>query len=480
LWKHKGWQLPAYIQHVANDLIASGHSESQAVQLAVGIIKNWAAGHDGKGGKVSAETQAKAAAALAEWESLKSRANKSKKAKAASDAPEFLAASTLTGVELARPGSWKLSTGPKTFTVEMLKDAAAFYVATGEQGIPVGLGHTDTRFDGDPAFGRISNIRYTEDERGPVLLGDLIDAADWLAAAAPKRWPYRSVEGFVDFQYGDRTYALALTRLALLGATPPAIMDLQTLQDAVAAAAATSGAQWIAATAPEPEPPTVDEAKTAIDERVEQFITEQLNDPPETSSPLLDAPTHPPTQEGAGMDPAKLREAFGLKPDASDDEVMAALAASGLKVAASQPSPQPDPAPQPTGPNQPSPQPDPAPQPQTPGSGKPVAGTVVIDSSQLEEIRAAATRMRVLEERIQRGDRDELITGAIRAGKFPQARRAHWETAYNADPEGTKAVIASMATNLVPIAASGYAGDPDAEFDADYSSLYPPEVKPRG
>ena len=71
LWHHAGWQLPAYIQHVANDLIASGHSESNAVQMAVGIIKNWAHGHDGHGHKVSAETAAKAAAALAEWEALK-------------------------------------------------------------------------------------------------------------------------------------------------------------------------------------------------------------------------------------------------------------------------------------------------------------------------------------------------------------------------------------------------------------------------
>ena len=76
LWHHKGWQLPAYIQHVANDLIASGHSESNAVQMAVGIIKNWAHGHDGHGHKVSAETAAKAVKALAEWEALKAAASK--------------------------------------------------------------------------------------------------------------------------------------------------------------------------------------------------------------------------------------------------------------------------------------------------------------------------------------------------------------------------------------------------------------------
>src|SRR6266576_129359 len=79
LWHHEGWQLPAYIQHVANDLIESGHSESHAIELAVGIIKNWAHGHDGRGHSVSAETQAKAVAALAEWEALKAAANKSRR-----------------------------------------------------------------------------------------------------------------------------------------------------------------------------------------------------------------------------------------------------------------------------------------------------------------------------------------------------------------------------------------------------------------
>ncbi len=79
LWHHKGWQLPAYIQHVANDLIASGHGESRAIEMAVGIVKNWAAGHDGHGHHIHPDTQAKAAAAVAEWEAMKAAASKSKR-----------------------------------------------------------------------------------------------------------------------------------------------------------------------------------------------------------------------------------------------------------------------------------------------------------------------------------------------------------------------------------------------------------------
>jgi HK97 family phage prohead protease len=79
LWHHKGMQLPAYVQHVANDLIQSGHPESEAVQMAIGIIKNWA---HGGGGNVTAETRAKAVAALAEWERLKAQAKASKVSRA--------------------------------------------------------------------------------------------------------------------------------------------------------------------------------------------------------------------------------------------------------------------------------------------------------------------------------------------------------------------------------------------------------------
>ena len=67
LWKHKGLQLPPYIQNVAHGIQKSGKSESQAIAMAIGTVKRWARG----GGKVSAEVKAAAAAALAQWEALK-------------------------------------------------------------------------------------------------------------------------------------------------------------------------------------------------------------------------------------------------------------------------------------------------------------------------------------------------------------------------------------------------------------------------
>lgn len=77
LWHHKGMQLPAYIQHIANDLMQQrGMGESQAVQMAIGVCERWARGGSG----VTPETRAKAAAAIAEWNALKAKSKVSRSA----------------------------------------------------------------------------------------------------------------------------------------------------------------------------------------------------------------------------------------------------------------------------------------------------------------------------------------------------------------------------------------------------------------
>ena len=93
----------------------------------------------------------------------------------------------LLGVELARPGTWQLSSGRREFTAAMLRDAADFHASTGGQKIPLGFGHMDSRFDGDPAFGWLTNVRYAEDAQGPVLLGDLTDLDAFDGPVRPRR-----------------------------------------------------------------------------------------------------------------------------------------------------------------------------------------------------------------------------------------------------------------------------------------------------
>lgn len=67
----KGQQLPAYVQHVAHELVKKGHPRSQAIQMAIGIIKNWARGGNG----VKPDVVAAAQKALAEWEAAKAKAH---------------------------------------------------------------------------------------------------------------------------------------------------------------------------------------------------------------------------------------------------------------------------------------------------------------------------------------------------------------------------------------------------------------------
>lgn len=62
--------LPPYIRAVARGVMRSGHSESEAIQIALGVMANWISSP-----KTSAETKAKATEALAHWEAMKAAAH---------------------------------------------------------------------------------------------------------------------------------------------------------------------------------------------------------------------------------------------------------------------------------------------------------------------------------------------------------------------------------------------------------------------
>lgn len=69
-WVDKVGGLPQYIVHIAKDLHEErGMTISRAIATAISMCKKWAAG----GKNVKPETRAKAAAAIAQWESKKAR-----------------------------------------------------------------------------------------------------------------------------------------------------------------------------------------------------------------------------------------------------------------------------------------------------------------------------------------------------------------------------------------------------------------------
>lgn len=76
-WVQDAGGLPEYICEIARAIKRTGKTTSQAISIAVSRVKKWAAGVG-----VDKKTQAKAAAAVAEWEKLK---GKSKAKSAAKD-----------------------------------------------------------------------------------------------------------------------------------------------------------------------------------------------------------------------------------------------------------------------------------------------------------------------------------------------------------------------------------------------------------
>lgn len=137
---------------------------------------------------------------------------------------------TVPGVELMKIGTWPASTGKVTFTKKDIVAAVAASTAPGFRRPIIKLGHVDPRFDGEPALGYVDNIRASTD--GSTLLGDYKGVPSWLASILGSAYPDRSVEG--QFAAKDATGAqhqFALTAVALLGVTPPAVAGLKSIQD---------------------------------------------------------------------------------------------------------------------------------------------------------------------------------------------------------------------------------------------------------
>jgi hypothetical protein len=136
----------------------------------------------------------------------------------------------IPGVDLVAAGTWPLSSGETTFTRDHLQQAieAAQCPAVGPPIIK--LGHVDPRFDGEPALGKVTNLRLTAN--GDKLTGDLSGVPAWLGDVAASAYPNRSVEGAFNHvcQIGH-THPFAITGLALLGVTAPGVGVLNSLDD---------------------------------------------------------------------------------------------------------------------------------------------------------------------------------------------------------------------------------------------------------
>jgi hypothetical protein len=362
----------------------------------------------------------------------------------------------LHGVEIARVGKWNLASGQLDVTPAMLVDAAA-YAASNARPAPVKIGHGDPRFDGEPALGWLQNLRVEGTGADSVLLGDIVDMPEWLAEAAPKHWPDRSMEGWTDYEAEDgRTYAMVVDGLALLGVSPPGMKSLRSLRDlpqALGVAASARIAATFNAPAGQPAPvlptasaggPINTEGGSAV-----AFSDEQITN---------------------------LRAKLQLPETADEAAILAAVNAvvdESLEERPAPPAATPPAPPAPTAVDQPAPAAAPEALPVAAGA----PGTMVIDASAWAAREESIKRLEAADAKRRREERDQVVGQAIQAGKFAPARVEHWIRLWDADPEGTRQVIAGLTPNVVPVSSMGELGTGEDSIDEEYAHLFPPTPK---
>jgi hypothetical protein len=181
-------------------------------------------------------------------------------------------------------------------------------------------------------------------------------------------------------------------------------------------------------------------------------------------APVAGQANGPHKKEGPAMDPAKIREALGLTAEAPDDDVVAALAAAGLAPAAAPTDTPPAPAGN-------------APAEDMLPPVQPVAASgdaVLLDPVQYNALRVSAARGEEAWRKMREAECGAVLDAAIKAGKFPPARRDHYEKLWAADPDGTKDMVEKLAANVIPVMTSGYPGVGDeTEQDMAYAAMYP-------
>ena len=140
---------------------------------------------------------------------------------------------TIPGVDILAAGRWALSSGDQEFTPANLREAVAASECPSVGPPVIKIGHVDPRFDGEPALGRVRNMRLAA--AGNKITGDLAGMPGWLGAVAASAYPRRSVEGMFGFacQQGH-VHPFVITGLALLGVTPPGVGVLGGLPDVAA------------------------------------------------------------------------------------------------------------------------------------------------------------------------------------------------------------------------------------------------------
>lgn len=477
---------------------------------------------------------------------------------------------TVPDVEILEVGQeWETSTGVFDFTMDDLVSCIASQDDPALRTPVIKLGHVDPRFDGQPALGRIENLRLTNNNQ--TLVGDFVGVPLWLAQIMYSAYPRRSIEGNFDVTTRTgNTWDMVLTGVALLGdsypaidtlediqalwgATPPPLYPVEDVEEIAASGSffrarkvddmpnwlrkkegveASSGVVqasvsldtvrrayydtlgpnemwwWVREVRINPLTLIVDDDEgglyeipvtvSADDEvtfgeptavkveyvaatgvpvaaaRAGQIIAASHATPEEAGrtsrSTEEEGATLPPTSNADDTEDTPSMDftdeelaALGLQPGATREQISAAILGTTQE---GEPGTDGNPASQPETPAT-DPAAEPATEPETeeeeqepeaPANIQVPEGMALVDTQVLEELRSGVAASNALVKRQEKADRDAILDGAIRAGKFPKGRRAHYEALLSADPVGTKALIATLEPGVVPVAEVGEQG----------------------
>jgi hypothetical protein len=168
-----------------------------------------------------------------------------------------------------------------------------------------------------------------------------------------------------------------------------------------------------------------------------------------TKTPDADPATGPTTTpKEASVDAAKMREALGLKPDATDEELRAAFAAQ-----ASAPAPTPTEEPDPLA----------ALTAKLPVGEKPI----LVDPENYKSLVTMAAKGELAFAKTVKAEGKEFLESAAREGRFPVARLSVYQEMWDMDPEKTRAYVALMPKNTVPTMAAGVMGQEISQNESD-------------
>lgn len=151
---------------------------------------------------------------------------------------------TLERVPVLMTGTWNASTGQEPITDEDLASITEAYAAGVLDPAVIKIGHSDPRFntyleDGEPAYGQVTNptiddgVLYVDYKHMPATLAESLESAyPRCSVELARNVELRDPDGNITHQF-----PVALTAVALLGATAPAVKGLSTKKETAALAA---------------------------------------------------------------------------------------------------------------------------------------------------------------------------------------------------------------------------------------------------